>query len=400
MAQAEGRGAFAVEEPPTPMGGIGAARASARTAYPQRFSATADEARAQAPSEPEVPGVLRPGDAVRALARAIRGRYSGALAYESDEGIRRVVLRDGDLVTAASGVEGESLVAFLAERGSLPADVAAKLVRRIPPYGRHGGAALIAQGHLRQDELWPALRGHAEWIVSRALGIERGAASLEREVPGRLAAEPAVFGGATGAEVLVEIVRRSVSSADAIARLGGPGARLATGPVPALLGECALSGEEAAWIDRAAGTTLGDLLGAAGGGELAVVIHALCELGVLQVLAAQPGGREEARGASRAPDALDDTALRARVATRKALVDEGDYFALLGVPRGATGYEIRRAYLDLRRELDPSRVLTARTADLGDDLDTILEVLEEAYEILRDDVRRERYRRAIDAAPA
>ena len=82
-----------------------------------------------------------------------------------------------------------------------------------------------------------------------------------------------------------------------------------------------------------------------------------------------------------------------------ALVEDGDYFALLGVPRLATAYEIRRAYLELRRSFEPGRVLTAQTADLGPDLRVILDVLDEAYDILRDGPRRERYRKAIEAGP-
>ena len=39
-------------------------------------------------------------------------------------------------------------------------------------------------------------------------------------------------------------------------------------------------------------------------------------------------------------------------------------------------------------------------ADLRDDVDAILFVIDEAYEILADDLRRERYRRALEAAPS
>ncbi|MFC1642542.1 DnaJ domain-containing protein, partial [Myxococcota bacterium] len=98
-------------------------------------------------------------------------------------------------------------------------------------------------------------------------------------------------------------------------------------------------------------------------------------------------------------DELDEEAQRTRILARKALVEHGDYFAVLGVPHSATAYDIRRAYLELKRELEPARALTRNTADLRDDLDLILEVVDEAYEILRDHTRRERYRRAITAAP-
>ena len=72
---------------------------------------------------------------------------------------------------------------------------------------------------------------------------------------------------------------------------------------------------------------------------------------------------------------------------------------LLGVSRDATGYEVRRAFVELRRAFEPSRILTPRILDLADDVRKIVVVLEEAYEILRDAARRERYRRAIDARP-
>src|SRR6185295_18807525 len=101
-----------------------------------------------------VPLALSPGATISALASAIRTRFTGAMAFEADEGIRRVVLREGDFVTAASGVHAESLVAFLAGRGDLPEDVV-RLAHKLPPFGRRAGAALIAHGHLAQDELWP-----------------------------------------------------------------------------------------------------------------------------------------------------------------------------------------------------------------------------------------------------
>jgi preprotein translocase subunit Sec63 len=96
---------------------------------------------------------------------------------------------------------------------------------------------------------------------------------------------------------------------------------------------------------------------------------------------------------------IDAEALRERVRARSQLVDDGDYFAVLGVARDATGYEVRRAFLELRRAFDPSRMLTPEVADLAGDVRKITVVLEEAYEILKDTARRDRYRRAIEAVP-
>ncbi len=346
-----------------------------------------------------IPSVLGPGDAAHALAQLIAARITGSLALENADGVRRVVVREGDLISAASGLESETLLAFLGVSGELPRETIDRLAGKVPPFGRHAGAALIANGHLRQDQLWPVLRAHAEWVIGRAIGVSSGTAALEAEPPGRLRGEPSVFGGATGAEVYLEVVRRVVSPDLAVQRLGGLGARLSFGSNASMLAECALEMSLRERIERNSGETVGGMIGASPEADLASVLYGLTALGVLETLRAVPGPRPTPTpgGAGEAPDALDSDAVRARVRARMQLVEEGDYFELLGVSREATGYEVRRAFLELRRAFEPTRILTPEVADLRTEIETITFVLDEAYEILRDSARRERYRRAISA---
>lgn len=350
----------------------------------------------------ELPGALVRGAPALVIGRAVRQRFTGCLAFEVDQGLRRVVFKEGDVIIAASAVHGESLVSFLVQRGDLAADAAGQIEHRIPVYGRHAGAALIARGLLEQGELWPVLRAHAEWVLAQLLLIERGSVQIEHPVPERLAAEPAVFGGATGAEVLVEVIQRAVLPAQATVYLGSESATLVPGGAFGLLSECALSPRVTALVRRAAQVTSAELLAEAEDEPmLPCILHALCVLDVLKAEepSVQPAPRASRLRQALVPDRLDDEALRAKVHARRALVDDGDYFALLGVPRRATGYDIRRSYMELRRQFDPGQVLRPNTLDLQDDVDTILEVLDEAYEILRDQQRRERYRRAIESTP-
>jgi hypothetical protein len=310
---------------------------------------------------------------------------------------RRVVFREGDVVTAASSAEDESLLAFLVARGDLPRETVRRLSSKFPPFGRHAGAALVARGYLGQDQLWPTLRAHAEWIVAHVLQMSEGRLVIEARPAGRLASEPSVFGGSTGAEVFVEVVRRMVSPADAVEKLGGPGARLGVGPSVELLGECALGPDELQRLRDPAGGALREVLDG-GPDDLGTVVYALAQLGVVEVLPSidRPG---EADDAAADDAALDAEAIRERVRARAQLVDDGDYFAVLGVARDATGYEVRRAFLELRRAFDPSRMLTPEVADLAAEVRKITAVLEEAYDILKDTARRDRYRRAIEAVP-
>ncbi len=340
--------------------------------------------------------VLGEGDAARTLASAVAERSSLSLCFDDGACLRRAVLRDGDFVTAASTADGESVLAFLAELGDLPQDLAKKLAGKIPPFGRHAGAALVAHGHLSQDRLWDVLRSHAEWIIARILLVPSGVCVSEADPPGRLRAEPAVFGGSTGAEVLVELSRRVLAPESALVRLGGSRARFDKGARFGLLMECALSATERGLIERAMGGAVGDIV-TESSRELAAVLVPLVDLGVLSLLSA---GRQPSAPPPDAPDPLDEDALRARVRARLELIEEGDYFTVLGVSQAATPYDIRRAYLELRRSLEPGKILTAATADLRPSIETILDVLDEAYEILKDPIRRERYRRAIAATPS
>lgn len=346
-----------------------------------------------------LPEVLGPGDALRSCAVCVRERATGALVIDAEGGVRRVLFREGDVMIAASGIDGESLVSFLADRGAIPKEIVPRLQGKIPAFGRHAGAALVANGHIGQDQLWPVLRSHAEWILASVVSAQRGTAAFEADPPERLRAEPSVFGGATGAEVLIEVARRAVAPGDAVTYLGGPASILSQGPRADLLSECALGDVEQDLVARCSGTSLDHVTRDLDSPDLLAVLCVLVHLGVLAMRSAGVPASEAQPAQVARFDPLDAQALRAQVKVRLGLVQEGDYFALLGVPRTATAYEIRRAYLELRRAFEPSRALTAATADLADDLHLIVEVLDEAHDILRDHVRRERYRRAIEEGP-
>jgi hypothetical protein len=378
----------------------GSSDAPQPAASPAEDPDAADRAEPDLAAEPNPwPAVLGPGDAVRVVARAIAMRHTGSLCIAADAE-RRVLLREGDVVTLASTGEDESLLAFLGVRGDLPKETVRRLASRFAPFGRHAGAALVARGYLRQDQMWPTLRAHAEWLLARVLQGSTGRLILEPGPPGRLAGEPSVFGGSTGAEVFVEVVRRIVPPAEAVERLGGAGSRLADGPEVRLLAECALGAVDLEQVRAAAGRAVRDLLEAAPDGDIATVLFALEQLGVVEVLRGATSLHElDEPDSSAGVAALDSEAIRERVRARLQLVDDGDYFAVLGVTRDATGYEVRRAYLELRRAFDPSRVLTPEVVDLAEDVRKIAMVIDEAYDILKDAARRERYKRAIEATP-
>jgi hypothetical protein len=334
------------------------------------------------------------GAPMETVATAIRERLSGALAQQTARGVRRALLRDGDILTLTSSDEAESLVQFLVARGDLPPDSASGL-RGVPRFGRHAGAALVAQGKLRQEDLWTVLRAHAEWLLGLMLSSPE-ALVLDPNAPQRLLEEPAVFGGAAGAEIYVEVMRRVMHHGAAFERLGSGERALGWGGHRALLAETGLPPE----LERAVHNALEQPLSRARDKtpQLLAVLAALTELDVLTAGGgARPTPRPEVLREKSAE--MDDEAFAASLRARRALVDEGDYFSILGVARSATRYEIDRAREHFRREFD-ARHLTGRNAHLADELELVLHVVDEAHLVLADDVRRERYRIALERLPS
>jgi preprotein translocase subunit Sec63 len=82
---------------------------------------------------------------------------------------------------------------------------------------------------------------------------------------------------------------------------------------------------------------------------------------------------------------------RERVRARWQLVTDADYFALLGVRRDATGFEIRRAYQSARRDFAADCFPGDLRRELARELDDIAHVLDEAFRVLRDDHLRQTY---------
>ncbi|HLK93005.1 MAG TPA: hypothetical protein VKZ18_24135 [Polyangia bacterium] len=82
---------------------------------------------------------------------------------------------------------------------------------------------------------------------------------------------------------------------------------------------------------------------------------------------------------------------RARVLARYAPVEDGDYFAVLGVPRDATAGDVRRAHDDIVRETAPGALDPTTARELAVEIEAIRAVAAEALRVLTDDNLRPRY---------
>jgi DNA-binding response OmpR family regulator len=132
--------------------------------------------------------------------------------------------------------------------------------------------------------------------------------------------------------------------------------------------------------------------------KLSAGIDALFDADLSSALASAPRTRTAPEGESEFDDIPTDDRRqrvvvdgRAALLARYALVEEGDYFEILGVGRDATTDDVQRAYDGIARELAPDAIEPALATELGEKLDAIREVVGEARRVLADDALRPRY---------
>ena len=80
-------------------------------------------------------------------------------------------------------------------------------------------------------------------------------------------------------------------------------------------------------------------------------------------------------------------------------VEDGDYFALLGVPRDASGADIKAAYVRLVKELHPDRLDRLNLGPVAADADLVFRAVNQAYAALSNDLRRTEHLRRLGETP-
>jgi hypothetical protein len=330
-------------------------------------------------------------DAAMLIARMFGQGATARIAFHKD-GVERIVHFDqGRPVFASSSDARDRMGVLLVREGKITASQFERCQAQAAESGRRMGEILIDFGYLKRRELLPAVRRHVEDIVYSLFGWERGTyrvtidptPSVERI---RLSRHPA--------SLILEGIRRKLDRTT-LERLLGPASTVVEvadrDRLAAIVNLADLGAEERAALAAFDGQADLAHVARAAGGDVADVLPLAWGLCVLGVATARRPDTEVPEESTALVGETDLAIDRERVRARWQLVTEADYFALLGVRRDATGFEIRRAYQAARRDFAADGFPADLRRELAQELDDIAHVLDEAFRVLRDDRLRQTY---------
>jgi hypothetical protein len=357
-------------------------------------------------------------DVAALLGRMALQRLTGRLTLRRGGVDKTITFDRGTPVLAASSDPQDRMGEMLVRQGRVTVAQQAQAAAMLATSeGRRFGGLLVDSGVLKLSELTELVCRHYEEIIHSVFAWEDGEWLLG---PEQAPEDENVLLTEHPAALILEGIRRKYGVTRLRRCLGGGGQIFripAAEATSEILLRMRLDHEERALVALFDGVrSLDEIRAVSTAPEEGVycLAWALFVLGHLErvdqradqaaatasVAAGGAGSGGHSNGQVEAARARDRAIDRARVLARYALVEEGDYFQVLGVSRSANAHEVRRAHQALMRELAPGALDPALAAELGAELRAIRAVLDEALRVLGEGPLRARYEAAVPAAGA
>jgi hypothetical protein len=340
---------------------------------------------------------VREEDVATLIARLHREGFTGRVSFRRGEAQKSLFFGEGRLVFATSNLPHDRMGDLLYREGKITREQHGRSREIVAETGRRMGEILVEMGFLKRRELLPAVRRHVEDIVYSLFAWDSGTWSI---TPGDGAQDEKIRLATHPTALVLEGIRRKVGL-DRLREKIGPQATIVAplkrDEITGALAEADLSPEERQAADLFDGRrSLSEIATSARIEEQTVyqLAHGLVALGLARLVEPSRGETDGGRapvGASSLAGAGDVALDRERVLAKHAHVLEADYFAVLGVRRDATGFEIRRAWESARRDYAPEAFAPEIQREHAGELREIAAVLDESFRVLKDDRVRSQY---------
>ena len=322
----------------------------------ERIAAARDGGAEGGTPAPVESGKIVDSDVAALLGRIYLQRLTGRLVLRRDAVEKVIFFERGAPILGMSSDSDDRLGEMLVRQGRLTSAQLAQASAAVPRAERRLGVVLAELGFIKPTELSVVVRRHFEEIIHSAFAWESGEWSLGPGQPN----QEIVLLDEHPAAIILAGVRRKYGAARLSRCLGGGEQvfrRSTAASAIDVLARMAMTSEERAIVDLFDGTRTLDEVRAArrrarGGRRRGSPGRCPCWGSSIGSSAASPRHRARGRGRERqgprshddrsAPVAAERAEMRARILARHALVEEGDYFEMLDLPRGAALEDVAR----------------------------------------------------------
>lgn len=321
----------------------------------------------------------------RLMAQLVLANAEVQLELGVEGGSRTLWLRKGTLVAAESTLTYESLVEQARREGLIDSRQEAELRMLRGATAREQLDVLKARGFIRDAEAVPLVQRYTEHLALEALTEGQTLYRLSEQVPDTTVLSATVPRATL--PLVADAVRRGLPAEGLLELLGGGEATAI--PLESELDLRALSFSERerkmlSWAD--AETTVEDLT-LASGLKPELAYRALAVAKVLGVL--------ELRKPNRPPPKVTPELEVRRLESKYDEVQDADYFSILGLPKNASGDDVRRAHERLSQEFDPLKFSGHADPSLQQRAQAVASLIDEAARALSDERQRIEYARHL-----
>jgi CheY-like chemotaxis protein len=332
------------------------------------------------------------------LWRLHASEVTGIVTFESNQDTKNIYFEVGIPVGVKSSQTADRLEERLFRTGLIDREAYAEARIKGLEQTRALAAHLVERGFLKPKELFPVVRRHMEDCILGIFEWTHGTVSFQE---GYIADDEKIRLARSIPSLLLEGIRRKYLLERMVREIGSPTSLLAPVPIEDLLEKAppvhtvGFTQEELEVLNLVNGLRPIEEIIFLSGQEVTTVYRVLLTGVVCGLLAVA------VRGVGTATEGEDEALQRTisisrkRVEAKLAQVNQASYFEILGIAEDATPYEIDTAYKQLIKEFHDINFSHAELQDLKEKLKIIRATLEEARDILSDELLREGYRQSL-----
>ena len=330
-----------------------------------------------------------------------RSQKNGILEMSKDRIIKRIYIRNGDMIYATSNMSEDRFIEVLLHTGKITNDQYYQVINISKKSGKSQGSTLVELGFLKPEDLILAVKRQVEHIILTLFRWEDGGFAM---IEGPLVSEKLITLKLSAANLIYRGIKSMKSTASIKKDMTGNDTVLCYSSDPMdLFQDIQLDTHDKAILYAIDGRkSIGEILSLSPIDPLQTMktLYAFLNTRIIDIK--QKGVQEDTIEKDilkeRQPESDPDFLRKAEDVYKK--LEYTDYYSFLTVEKWATLDKIKKAYYTAAKEFHPDRHLYLPSETMKDKLNAIFSRLTEAYKVLSSPADRKQYDNSLTLTPA